>query len=63
MDSQDKLFFWSKNPDMFGVPVTNPKGWEKKALGDLIKVSSGKGLTAYQMGKDGQFPAYGGKPI
>lgn len=27
--------------DMFGDPVTNPKGWEKKTLGELGVISSG----------------------
>lgn len=27
--------------DMFGDPVENPKGWEKKKLGDVVKVISG----------------------
>lgn len=49
--------------DMFGDPVTNPKGWDKKKLSELIKVSSGNGLTASQMDKDGKFPVYGGNGI
>jgi type I restriction enzyme S subunit len=28
--------------DMFGDPVTNPKGWEVKPLGDLFQISTGK---------------------
>lgn len=27
--------------DMFGDPVTNPRGWEKEILGDLSKITSG----------------------
>ena len=36
-------------PEMFGDPVRNQKGLPKIALGDLIKVSSGNGLTAKNM--------------
>ena len=28
--------------DMFGDPVTNPKGWEVKPLGELFQISTGK---------------------
>lgn len=49
--------------DMFGDPVTNPKEWEKKTLGELIKVSSGDGLTSSEMDKSGQYPVYGGNGV
>jgi len=49
--------------DMFGDPVTNPMGWEIKPLGELFKLSSGKGLTAKNMTKGGKFPVYGGNGI
>jgi type I restriction enzyme S subunit len=49
--------------DMFGDPVTNPKGWDKTPLSELIKVSSGNGLIASQMDINGKFPVYGGNGI
>lgn len=49
--------------DMFGDPVSNPKGWKKKPLGDLIKVSSGNGLTSIEMKKNGKYPVYGGNGV
>lgn len=48
---------------MFGDTVTNPKGLEKKKLGDLIKVKSGNFLPAKNMDPKGQFPVYGGNGI
>ena len=29
--------------DMFGDPVANPKGWPKTTIGEVVKLSSGKG--------------------
>ena len=49
--------------DMFGDPVTNPKGLPKRALGELIKVTSGRGLTAKQMDSSGGYAVYGGNGI
>ena len=49
--------------DMFGDPVTNPKGFDKAPLGDLIKVSSGNGLTAKDMAANGVHPVFGGNGI
>lgn len=49
--------------DMFGDPVTNPKGWELKPLGDVIKLSSGNGLSAKEMDSSGCYPVYGGNGI
>jgi type I restriction enzyme S subunit len=49
--------------DMFGDPVTNPKGWEMSALREVLKVSSGNGLVAKQMAPDGEFAVYGGNGI
>lgn len=49
--------------DMFGDPVTNPKIWNKKQLGELIKLSSGNGLTAKEMSSDGDYLVYGGNGI
>ena len=49
--------------DMFGDPVTNPKGWPVKPLGDVIKLSSGNGLSAKEMDSSGLYPVYGGNGI
>ena len=49
--------------DMFGDPVTNPMGWEKKPLGEVIRVRSGDGLASKDMAADGRFPVYGGNGI
>lgn len=48
---------------MFGDPATNPKGLDKKRLGDLIKVRSGNFLPAKNMDFEGQYPVYGGNGI
>lgn len=48
---------------MFGDPATNPKGFQKKSLGSLIKVKSGDFLPAKDMAQDGTFPVYGGNGI
>jgi type I restriction enzyme S subunit len=48
---------------MFGDPATNPKGLDKRRLGDLIKVRSGNFLPAKNMERDGQYPVYGGNGI
>jgi len=48
---------------MFGDPATNPKGLDKKRLGDLIKVRSGNFLPAKNMDPEGQYPVYGGNGI
>lgn len=47
---------------MFGDPATNPKGWQEFPLGEVIRVSSGQGLSAKHM-KPGIFPVYGGNGI
>ena len=49
--------------EMFGDPVFNKKNFPTIALGDLIKVSSGDGLTARNMTPSGQYPVYGGNGI
>ena len=49
--------------DMFGDPVTNPMGWERKPLGEIIKVRSGDGLISKDMAPDGKYPVYGGNGI
>jgi len=49
--------------DMFGDPVTNPKGWEVKPLGDVLKLTSGNGLSAKEMDSSGSYPVYGGNGV
>ncbi|MXW23249.1 MAG: hypothetical protein F4123_11045 [Gemmatimonadetes bacterium] len=49
--------------DMFGDPVTNPMGWDRRPLGEVIRVKSGDGLVSKNMAPDGKFPVYGGNGI
>ena len=49
--------------DTFGDPVTNPMGWERKPLGEVIRVRSGDGLVSKDMVPDGRYPVYGGNGI
>lgn len=49
--------------EMFGDPVTNPKGIRKTTIGELIKVSSGNGLISADMKPSGGFAVYGGNGI
>lgn len=49
--------------EMFGDPETNPKGWEVKSLGELVKVKSGDFLPAKAMSPQGGFPVYGGNGV
>ncbi|WP_349819875.1 restriction endonuclease subunit S [Corynebacterium sp. KPL2636] len=37
--------------------------WETKPLGEIIRVSSGKGLTAKEMAPGGTVPVYGGNGV
>ena len=48
---------------IFGDPASNKKGLNKAPLGEIIKVSSGDGLTAKNMSPDGIYPVYGGNGI
>ncbi|MDE0878519.1 MAG: restriction endonuclease subunit S [Sphingomonas bacterium] len=48
--------------NMFGDPVTNPKGFPESPLGSLIKVSSGGALVAANQ-KGGKYPVFGGNGI
>lgn len=48
--------------EMFGDPVTNPKGWPTKKFSDCFKLSSGHSLTAKNF-IDGPYPIYGGNGI
>jgi len=47
----------------YEIPCDLPKGWEFCQLGDIIKISSGNGLTSSKMDKSGQIPVYGGNGI
>ncbi|NSY16159.1 restriction endonuclease subunit S [Neorhizobium sp. AL 9.2.2] len=49
--------------EMFGDPASNPKCVAKRPLGELIKVTSGNGLTSAQMDPTGGYPVYGGNGI
>lgn len=49
--------------EMFGHPVHNPKKMKTIPLGEIIRVSSGQGLTASKMSADGCFAVYGGNGI
>ena len=44
-------------------PFELPKGWEFVRLGNIITISSGDGLTAAQMNKEGEIPVFGGNGI
>ena len=43
--------------DMFGDPVTNPKGWERKSFTNVFGVTTGK-LDSNQSVLDGQYPFF-----
>ena len=45
------------------VPFEIPQSWKWVRLGNLIKISSGDGLTSYQMDDTGKIPVYGGNGI
>ena len=55
-------FLYATFLDMFGDPVTNPKGWKSSTIGELIKVKSGNFLPANKM-REGEIPVYGGNGI
>jgi len=44
-------------------PFELPVGWEWARLNDLIRISSGDGLTAAQMAPGGTVPVYGGNGV
>lgn len=48
--------------EMFGDPITNPKGWETTLFGNLIRLKSGDALSAKNF-CNGQYPVYGGNGI
>ena len=49
--------------EMFGDPVTNPKGWRRDTVGNLLTLKSGDFLSAKQMDASGRFAVYGGNGI
>ena len=44
--------------DMFGDPVSNPKGWEVKTLGDVVIIKNGKNQRLVE-DVNGKYPIYG----
>lgn len=48
--------------EMFGDPITNPKGWGTTLFGNLIRLKSGDALSAKDF-CNGQYPVYGGNGI
>lgn len=48
---------------MFGDPVSNPRGLRKEPLKKLIKVKSGNFLPAKEMDAAGKYPVYGGNGV
>ena len=49
--------------EMFGDAKRNPHGFRCEPLGNLLRVKSGRGLPAKEMGAGGMFPVYGGNGI
>jgi type I restriction enzyme S subunit len=49
--------------DMFGDPVSNPKGIRKQPLAELIKLKSGDFLPAAEMAESGTYAVLGGNGI
>lgn len=49
--------------EMFGDPVTNPKGFPNATLAEVATFRSGEFLPAREMDKDGIYPVYGGNGI
>ena len=45
------------------IPYDLPNGWEWVRLGEIIRISSGDGLTSAQMNKEGNVPVFGGNGI
>ena len=45
------------------IPFDIPENWSWVRLGEVISVSSGKGLTQNNMDKQGVYPVYGGNGI
>lgn len=49
--------------EMFGDPVTNPKGWPTDTIGNLLTLKSGDFLPAKQMDPTGPHAVYGGNGV
>jgi len=49
--------------DMFGDPISNPKGINKLPLSEILKLKSGDFLPATGMDSDGLYPVFGGNGI
>lgn len=52
--------------DMFGDPVTNPKGWEKIKLGEITNMKAGKFVAASEISSEKNsklYPCYGGNGL
>ncbi len=49
----------TESEKLFVLPI----GWEFVRLADIIKISSGDGLTSDQMDKSGKIPVYGGNGV
>jgi type I restriction enzyme S subunit len=49
--------------DLFGDPVINPKQFQKKNLGQLLRVRSGESVLVSELSDSGEFPVYGGNGI
>lgn len=45
------------------IPFEIPESWVWCRLGEIISISSGDGLTSYQMDKSGNIPVFGGNGI
>ena len=52
------LLIKSKFIDMFGDPITNPKGWEVKEWADLLTIKNGKNQSKVE-NLNGKYPIYG----
>lgn len=49
--------------DIFGDPVLNDKGWEKKKLGEVCDLKAGKAIKANELSENNEYPCFGGNGI
>ena len=49
--------------DMFGDPVTNPKGWEVRPFAESLRLKSGESIRNRTLSEQGPVPVYGGNGI